>query len=176
MPDKEKSNARLWGEEIKCLFLRYRELSDEAIEDFVKEIFNYDLFSDNAEEVISHSKRTLADFRSKFNKKIEGKVQELKNKRLKEGLKIATITRLEVNKFISQEVVEQILDRYLKGTNRKMLKNCRMIERLVLFVREAFKVYYTAYNVKAIKKLDKIMMDFKILSRSSKNIALKLSL
>ncbi|CAI2201645.1 13095_t:CDS:1, partial [Funneliformis geosporum] len=101
MPDKEKSNARLWGEEIKCFFLRYREPSDKAIEDFVKEIFNYDLFSDNAEEVISHSKRTLADFHSKFNKKIEGKIQELKDKRLKKGLEIATITRLEVNEFIS---------------------------------------------------------------------------
>ncbi|CAI2184674.1 12945_t:CDS:2, partial [Funneliformis geosporum] len=107
MPDKEKSNAQLWGEEIRCLFLRCRELLDEAIEDFVKEIFNYDLFSDNTEEVISHSKRTLADFRSKFNKKIERKVQELKDKRLKEGLEIATITRLKVNEFISQEVVEQ---------------------------------------------------------------------
>ncbi|CAI2197825.1 165_t:CDS:2, partial [Funneliformis geosporum] len=107
--------------------------------------------------------------------KIEGKVQELKDKRVKKGLEIATITRLKVNKFISQEVVEQILDRYLKGTNRKMLKNCRTIERLVLFVREAFKVHYTAYNVKAIKKLNNIIMDFKVLSRSGKNIALKLS-
>ncbi|CAI2201646.1 13096_t:CDS:1, partial [Funneliformis geosporum] len=47
-----------------------------------------------------------------------------------------------------------------------MLKNCKMMEQLVLFIREAFKVHYIAYNVKAIKKLDKIMMDFKVPSRS----------
>ncbi|CAI2194441.1 9488_t:CDS:2 [Funneliformis geosporum] len=106
MLDKEKSNAQLWGEEIKCLFLRYRELLDEAIEDFVKEIFNYDL----------------------------------SDKGVKEELEIATITRLEVNEFISQKVIEQILDRYLK-----------------------------AYNVKAIKKFVNIMIDFKVPNRSGKN-------
>src|ERR1051325_9752717 len=70
MPDEEKANARLWGEEIKCLFLRCRRPSDEVIEDFVKEIFNYDLFTNDAEEVISHSKQTLSDYRSKLNKKV----------------------------------------------------------------------------------------------------------
>ncbi|CAI2194182.1 15859_t:CDS:2 [Funneliformis geosporum] len=125
MQDKEKSNARLWDEETKYLFL-----------------------SDNAE----------------------------KDKRLKKELEIVTITRLKVKEFISQEVIEQILDRYLKDTNRNMLKNCKMIEQLVLFVRNAFKVHYTKYNVKAIKKLDNIMMDFKVSSRSGKNIASKLLL
>jgi hypothetical protein len=44
-PDIEKAHARLWGEEIKCLFLRCRSLSDEIIGDFVKEklIMNFSL-------------------------------------------------------------------------------------------------------------------------------------
>lgn len=173
----ENSNARLWGEEIKCLWLRCREPSDETVEDFIKEIFDYDLFSSDAEEVISHSKRTLSDFRSKFNKKIEALVRELKEKRLKEGLEIATISRSEVNEFISQSVIEKkILSRYLRGTNKKLLRSCGTMERLVLFVREAFKVHYTAYNIKAIKKLDEITMGCKVPSRSGKNIASKLSL
>ena len=77
-PQDEKSLARLWHEEIKCLFLRCRAPSNEAIEILVKKIFNYDLYSNNAEEVICHSKRVLTDFRSKFNKKITTLVNELK--------------------------------------------------------------------------------------------------
>ena len=83
---------------------------------------------------------------------------------------------MEVNEFISQAVVENILSRYLKGTNKRMLKSCGTMDQLVLFVREAFRVHYTAYNVKAIKKLDDITMGFKVPSRSGKNIASKLSL
>ncbi|CAI2191574.1 11310_t:CDS:1, partial [Funneliformis geosporum] len=67
---EEKALAQLWYEEIKCLFLRYRVPPDEAIENLVKKIFNYDLCSNNAEEVICHSKWVLTDFYSKFNKKI----------------------------------------------------------------------------------------------------------
>lgn len=176
MLDEEKANSRLWSEEIKCLFLKCREPSDEAIEDFVKRIFDYDLFSHDAEEVISHSKWTLADFRSKFNKQIAGKVRELKEIRSREELNNITPTRSEINEFISQEVVEQILNRYLKGTNRKKLKSCGTMKQLVLFVREAFRVHYTAYNVKAVKKLDEITIGCKIPSRSGRDIASKVSL
>ena len=54
--DDEKSLIRLWHEEIKCLFLRCRAPPDEAIESLVKTIFNYNLYSNSAEEVICHSK------------------------------------------------------------------------------------------------------------------------
>ncbi|PKK59543.1 hypothetical protein RhiirC2_719747 [Rhizophagus irregularis] len=74
----EKALARLWHEEIKCLFLRCRAPPDDAIESFVKTIFNYDLYSNNAEEVICHSKWILTDFRSKLNKKIDAKVHEFR--------------------------------------------------------------------------------------------------
>ena len=76
----EKALARLWHEEIKCLFLRCRALPDEAIELLVTKIFNYDLYSNNAEEVICHSKRVLTDFCSKLNKKIEKKSLRIQRK------------------------------------------------------------------------------------------------
>ena len=79
-PIDEKSLARLWHEEIKCLFLRSRAPSDEVIKDLIKKIFNYDLYSNDAEEIICHSKRVLTDFRSKLNKKIYSRVCELKEK------------------------------------------------------------------------------------------------
>ncbi|RGB30451.1 hypothetical protein C1646_671687 [Rhizophagus diaphanus] len=146
---------------------------DEVIERFVTKIFNYDLYSSDAEEVICHSKRILTDFCSKFNKKIDVRVSEFKEKRIREELTTAPI-RTEIEEFLSKEVVENILDRYLKGTDKTKLKNCGTMEKLILFVREAFKIHYTKYNIKDIKKLDKITMKCKVPSRSGKNIASKI--
>ncbi|PKY26463.1 hypothetical protein RhiirB3_528595 [Rhizophagus irregularis] len=174
-PNDEKDLARLWHEEIKCLFLRCRVPPDEVIERLVTKIFNYDLYSSDAEEVICHSKRVLTDFRSKLNKKIDARVSEFKEKRIREELTTAP-TRTEIEEFLSKEVVENILDRYLKGTDKTKVKNCGTMEKLVLFVREAFKIHYTKYNIKDIKKLDKITMKCKVPSRSGKNIASKFSL
>ena len=174
-PIDEKSLARLWHEEIKCLFLRSRASSDEVIEDLIKKIFNYDLYSNDAEEIICHSKRVLTDFRSKLNKKIYSRVCELKEKRIREE-RTTVPTETEIKEFLSQEVIERILNRYLKGTNKTKLKKCGTMEQLVLFIREAFKVHYVKYNTKAIKKLDRITIDCKVPSRSGKNISSKLSL
>ncbi|CAG8772670.1 12674_t:CDS:1, partial [Funneliformis caledonium] len=47
---EERSLARLWHEEIKCLFLRNRNPSDAAIESLIFKIFNYEPYSNEAEE------------------------------------------------------------------------------------------------------------------------------
>ncbi|CAG8669233.1 2928_t:CDS:2, partial [Funneliformis caledonium] len=153
---EERSLARLWHEEIKCLFLRNRNPSDATIESLIFKIFNYVLYSNEAEEVICHSKWVLTDFRSKFNKR-----------------QMTALTNLEIEEFISLEVAEKILNRYLKGTNINKLKRCGIMERLALMVREAFKVHYISYST---KELDNITVDCMVLSRSGKNIASKLSL
>ena len=157
-PEVEKMLAWLWHEEIKCLFLRCKAPPDRAIEQLVTKIFNYDLYSNSAEEVICHSKWVLTDFHSKLNKKIDEKVREFKEIHTRP-------TNLDITEFISQEVVEQILFRYLTGTDKVKLKKCGTMEKLVMFVREAFKVHHTA-----------ITMGCKIPSRSGKNIATRISL
>ncbi|CAI2200532.1 18302_t:CDS:2, partial [Funneliformis geosporum] len=102
---EEKALVRLWHEEIKCLFLRCRVSPDEAIENLVKKIFNYDLCSNDVEEVICYSKRVLTDFYSKFNKKIAIKVNELKERQSRKRLNIIIPIRTEIENFISQEVI-----------------------------------------------------------------------
>jgi hypothetical protein len=177
IPNDEKNLARLWHEEIKCLFLRCRVLPDEVIEKLVAKIFNYDLYSKVAEEVICYSKKVLTDFCSKLNKNISARASEFKDKRIREGRTTAsTPTGAEIEEFLSKEVVEQILDRYLKGTDKNKLKKCGTMEKLVLFVREAFKIVYTKYDINAIKKLDRITIKCKVPSRSGKNIASSFSL
>jgi len=102
-------------------------------------------------------------------------VKEFKEKQIREKRTTAP-TETEIEEFLSQEVVEQILNRYLKGTDQSKLKKCGTMEQLMLFVREAFKIHYTKYNTKAIKKLDEITMKCKVPSRSGKNIASRFSL
>ena len=169
-PNDEKSLAWLWHEGIKCLFLQCRVSPDEVIEKLVTKIFNYNLYSNDAEEVICHSKRVLTDFRSKLNKKIDARVSEFKEKRIRKERTTAP-TGIEIEEFLFQEVVKRILDRYLNGTDKTKLKKCGTMEQLVLFVREAFKIHYTKYNINAIKKLDRITIKCKVPSRSGKNIA-----
>ena len=118
----------------------------------------------------------MTDFRSKFNKNIVTKVREFKEKRTRERQETSALLTTEINEFISQEVAEQILSRYLNGTDIEKLKRCGTMDQLVLLVRKAFKIHYTAYDINAIKELDNITMDCKVPSKSGKNIASKLPL
>ena len=43
-------------------------------------------------------------------------------------------TGAEIEEFLSIEVAERILDRYLKGTDKYKLKKCGTMEKLLLFV------------------------------------------
>ncbi|KAF0551111.1 hypothetical protein F8M41_023718 [Gigaspora margarita] len=133
----DKGLARLWHEEIKCLFLRCRDPPASAIESLITKIFNYELYSNEAVEIICHSKRVLTDFRN---------------------------------------VVEQILKRYMKGTNIDKLKRCGAFDQLIKLIKEAFKIFFNAYNAKAVKELNYLTIGCRVPSRSGKNIASGLSL
>ena len=122
-----------------------------------------------------HSKRVLTDFRSKFNKGIASLTLEFKNKQSRNG-QTSTPSRTDIDEFITQDVVKQILKRYLSGTNMDGLKKCGTMDSLETLIKEAFKIYYKKYDIQAIKKLDYLTIDCKILSKSGKNIASRLLL
>ena len=122
-----------------------------------------------------HSKRVLTDFRSKFNKGIASLTLEFKNKQSRNG-QTSTPSRTDIDEFITQDVVKQILRRYLSGTNMDGLKKCGTMDSLETLIKEAFKIYYKKYDIQAIKKLDYLTIDCKVLSKSGKNIASRLLL
>ncbi|RIB19923.1 hypothetical protein C2G38_2180572 [Gigaspora rosea] len=146
---EDKGLARLWHEEIKCLFLRCRNPSTGAIESLITEIFKYELYSNEAVEIIV----------------IQSEEQQM-----------LIPSRTDINEFITQEVVKQVLKRYLSGTNIDRLKRCGTMNKLVTLIRETFKICFNAYSTKAIKELDYITIDCKIPSRSGKNIVSRLSI
>ncbi|CAG8627679.1 15489_t:CDS:10, partial [Dentiscutata erythropus] len=175
-PDPEISNnigddkelAQLWHEEIKCLFLRCRNPPAEAIENFITKIFNYELYSNEAVEIICYSKRVLTDFRSKFNQRIVALVIEFKNKHSREeqSEQISAPSRNDINEFITQEVTVKALKRYLSGANIEKLKKCGTMNQLVKLTKKVFKICFNAYDTKAIKNLDYLTINCKIPSRS----------
>ena len=170
-----KGLARLWHEEIKCLFLRCREPPDGTIENFITEIFDYELYSDEAVEIICHSKRVLTDFRSKFNKGIASLALEFKNKQSRNRSALV-ISSTDIDQFITLDVSKQILKRYLNGTNMEKLKKCGTMDKLVTLVKEVFKICYNNYDIKAVKKLDHLTVNCKVPSKSGKNIASNLKI
>ncbi|RIB23568.1 hypothetical protein C2G38_2170937 [Gigaspora rosea] len=145
----DKGLARIWHEEIKCLFLKYRDPPASAIESLVTKIFNYELYT--------------------------GLVLEFKERRSREE-QVLTPSKSDINEFITQDVAEQILKRYLKGTNIDKLKRCGAFNQLIKLIKEAFKIFFNAYNTKAVKELNYLTIGYKVPSRSGKNIVSGLSL
>jgi hypothetical protein len=68
----------LWDEEIKCLFLRTRNPSLAIIDEFIKKTFGYSPYTQEALEIQSRTKKTLGDFRHKFNSSIVKLVKTFK--------------------------------------------------------------------------------------------------
>ncbi|CAG8689650.1 23514_t:CDS:2 [Dentiscutata erythropus] len=165
----DKGLAWLWHEEIKCLFFRCRNPLSGAIETLITKIFKYELYSNEAIEIICYLKRVLTDFRSKFNQKITMLVQDFKKNR--SGERTLPPSRSDIDEFITQEVAEQILQRYLNSTNIDKIKTCGTMGQLIKLVKEAFRIFFNIYNIEAIKRLNYLTVGCKTPSRSGKSIA-----
>ncbi|CAG8713474.1 16680_t:CDS:2, partial [Racocetra fulgida] len=74
------------------------------------------------------------------------------DKKRHSGEQISIPSRSDINKFITQEVVEQILKRYLSGTNMDKLTRCGTMDQLTKLIKKAFKIFFTTYNTKADAK------------------------
>ncbi|CAI2189613.1 18169_t:CDS:1, partial [Funneliformis geosporum] len=100
---------------------------------------------------------------------------EFKNNQLRYELTTAP-SRTDIDEFLTQDVAKQILKRYLSGTNIDKLRKCGTMDKLVILIKEVFKIYYDKYDIQAVKKLDRIAINCKVASRSGKNIASRLML
>ncbi|CAG8673037.1 1907_t:CDS:2, partial [Cetraspora pellucida] len=129
--------ARLWHKEIKCLFLRCRDPPSGAIESLITKIFKYELYSNEAVEIICHLKRVLTDFCSKFNQRIATLVNDFKERQSEK--QTPSPLRSDLNEFVTQEVTEQILQRYLNGTNVNKIKRCETMDQLIKLIKEVAK-------------------------------------
>ncbi|EXX55535.1 hypothetical protein RirG_224740 [Rhizophagus irregularis DAOM 197198w] len=172
-----ENKSRLWDEESKCLFLRIRNPSSSVLDSFILAVFGYQPCSEKAKAVFQETRKRLGDFRNKFNATLRGLASELKESRRIENINTITMPSQNIiEEFISEEVViRKVLARYFVTTNETELRRNGSLDRLVRFVREAFKIHYKDSNKEKIKDLDVMTKDLVIPSRSGYNLASSLT-
>ncbi|POG74931.1 hypothetical protein GLOIN_2v1571258 [Rhizophagus irregularis DAOM 181602=DAOM 197198] len=173
-----ENKSRLWDEESKCLFLRIRNPSSSVLDSFILAVFGYQPCSEKAKAVFQETRKRLGDFRNKFNATLRGLASELKESRRIENINTITMPSQNIiEEFISEEVViRKVLARYFVTTNETELRRNGSLDRLVRFVREAFKIHYKDSNKEKIKDLDVMTKDLVIPSRSGYNLASSLTI
>jgi hypothetical protein len=75
-----------------------------------------------------------------------------------------------IKNFIDEDVVINLLKRYISATNQEELRKRGSLEKLILLVRETFKIHWRGKNIEQVKTLDNITKNIYISSRSGKNI------
>ncbi|RGB22770.1 hypothetical protein C1646_775573 [Rhizophagus diaphanus] len=159
----DKESARLWLEEAKCLFLRCRSPPASSIEELIKEIFGYEPYTDNAIDIIKHTKKVFGDFRNNFNNDIDTLVIKYKERQQRQD-------------FIDEAVANKVFSRFLAATNRRLFNENGNMEILVGLLQSAFKASFNKRDIKAIKALDAITYNMQVFSKSGRNIAMNLEL
>ncbi|CAB5355701.1 unnamed protein product [Rhizophagus irregularis] len=127
-------------------------------------------------EMISTSGRNFSDFRNKFLDNIEEAVTIFKKKRVGENENIRHLEGHEINLFINENLMLNILQRWLSATNMTELKANHSLRTLQKFVQKAFVVNYNSRDVDATKALDKMTKNIAVPSKNGKNIASRLQL
>jgi hypothetical protein len=82
----------------------------------------------------------------------------------------------DIKNFINEDVVINLLKHYISATNQEELRKRGSLEKLILLVRETFKIHWRGKNIEQVKTLDSITKNICIPSRSGKNIASTLNI
>ncbi|CAG8831784.1 4237_t:CDS:2, partial [Cetraspora pellucida] len=142
--------------EIKCLFLRMRNPSSTCIDEFIKRIFGYSPCSNEGKEIETRTKKALGDFRHKLNLSVVELIDNFKKTRERKGITVTSLSNENIKKFIDENVVSNLLKRYISGTNKSELKRCRSLEKLVHLIHEMFRIHWRGKNIVQVKNLDNI--------------------
>ncbi|GBC51885.2 hypothetical protein GLOIN_2v1786777 [Rhizophagus irregularis DAOM 181602=DAOM 197198] len=137
-----EDKIRLWDESVKCLFLRARNPSSEALDDLVVKIFQFKIYTSEA--------------RSYLEKTRKGTTGNLSQKEIKE--------------YVDENVMQKLLNRQLAAVNILELTNNGGTDTLVEFVKKAVHVSWDGKNLSGIKELDIMTKNLIIPSRSGSDI------
>ncbi|UZO16026.1 uncharacterized protein OCT59_007427 [Rhizophagus irregularis] len=145
------SSKNTENESVKCLFLRARNLSSEALDDLVVKIFQFKIYTSEAR---SYLEKTLEEY--KKIRKSRGMTGNLSQKEIKE--------------YVDENVMQKLLNRQLAAVNILELTNNGGTDTLVEFVKEAVRVSWDGKNLSGIKELDTMTKNLIIPSRSRSDI------
>ncbi|CAB4394566.1 unnamed protein product [Rhizophagus irregularis] len=153
-----EDKIRLWDESVKCLFLRVRNLSSEALDNLVVKIFQFKIYTSEARGYLDKTRKSLTDFRNKFNQNI-----------LNLGYDWKSFSK-EIKDYVDENVVLKLLNCQLAAVNILELTNSGGMDTLVEFVKEAVCISWDGKNLPSIKELDTMTKNIIIPSRSGSDI------
>ncbi|GES92121.1 hypothetical protein GLOIN_2v1488591 [Rhizophagus clarus] len=176
----DNDNYRLIDEEMKCLFLRTRNLPDHAFDKITQKIFGHDAYQSVAKLINERYHKSFSDYRYQLKNVLSTLVKEFRQIVESGYTESSDPTDEEVNNFILREVVlKRILSRYVSAIDFTKLSETSL-DKLIEFSRKCFKIVWVeteSANIKEkVKELDVITEDLEIPSRSRRNIASSLKL
>ncbi|GES91470.1 protein split ends isoform X4 [Rhizophagus clarus] len=176
----DNDNYRLIDEEMKCLFLRTRNLPDHAFDKITQKIFGHDAYQSVAKSINERYRKSFSNYRYQLKNVLSTLVKEFRQIVESGYTESSDPTDEEVNNFISREVVlKRILSRYVSAIDFTKLSETSL-DKLIEFSRKCFKIVWVeteSANIKEkVKELDVITEDLEIPSRSGRNIASSLKL
>ncbi|UZO04218.1 uncharacterized protein OCT59_024609 [Rhizophagus irregularis] len=135
------SSKNTEDESVKCLFLRTRNLSSEALDDLVVKIFQFKIYTSEARSHLEKNSGTTGNLSQK-----------------------------EIKEYVDENVMQKLLNRQLTAVNILELTNNGGTDTLVEFVKEAVHVSWDGKNLSGIKELDTMTKNLIIPSRSGSDI------
>ncbi|UZO07342.1 uncharacterized protein OCT59_027628 [Rhizophagus irregularis] len=118
---------------------------------------------------LDKTRKSLTDFRNKFNQNILNLVREYKEIRKSRGT-TGNLSQKEIKDYVDENVVQKLLNRQLAAVNILELTNNGGMDTLVEFVKEAVRVSWDGKNLPGIKELDTMTKNIIIPSRSGSDI------
>ncbi|CAB4377769.1 unnamed protein product [Rhizophagus irregularis] len=146
-----EDKIRLWDESVKCLFLRVRNPSSEALDNLVVKIFQFKIYTSEARGYLD---KTLREYK------------EIRKSRGTTG----NLFQKEIKDYVDENVVQKLLNRQLAAVNILELTNNGGMDTLVEFVKEAVYISWDGKNLPGIKELDTMTKNIIIPSRSGSDI------
>ncbi|CAB4377525.1 unnamed protein product [Rhizophagus irregularis] len=123
-----EDKIRLWDESVKCLFLRVRNPSSEALDNLVVKIFQFKIYTSEARGYLDKTRVRMT----------------------------GNLSQKEIKDYVDENVVQKLLNRQLAAVNILELTNNGGMNTLVEFVKEAIRVSWDGKNLPGIKELDTI--------------------
>ncbi|CAB4398581.1 unnamed protein product [Rhizophagus irregularis] len=155
-----EDKIRLWDKLVKCLFLRVRNPSSEALDNLVVKIFQFKIYTSEARGYLDKTRKSLTDFRNKFNQNILNLGYDWKS----------FSSQKEIKDYVDENVVQKLLNCQLAAVNILELTNNGGMDTLVEFVKEAVRISWDGKNLPGIKELDTMTKNIIIPSRNGSDI------
>ncbi|CAB4384628.1 unnamed protein product [Rhizophagus irregularis] len=130
------------------------EEEEEEDDDDDNDKIKYDYgMSRKARGYLDKTRKSLTDFRNKFNQNILNLVREYKEIRKSRGT-TGNLFQKEIKDYVDENVVQKLLNRQLATVNILELTNNGGMDTLVEFVKEAVRISWDGKNLPSIKELD----------------------